>query len=374
MIVLFFVLTAAYLLLIGSFINGFNKVPLFATNNQTPSIKFSIVIPFRNEAENLERLIQSLQELNYPRSLFEVILINDHSTDNSDELALRLLNCTQLDFHIFNNITKSNSPKKDAITLGISNSKFEWIVTTDADCVVSTNWLKSFDAFLTTSNTQMVVAPVMLRYSTAIFDQFQTLEILSLQGIAIGGFGLNKPFLSNGANLCYSKQLFQSLNGFDGNNSIASGDDIFLLEKALKAPSFKVSYLRSSDAIVETCAETSFSNVIQQRIRWAAKTSAYSNLFAKLVGFIVLMMNALIIAALLLTIVGLVAWWHFLIILISKQLVDYSLISRSAKFFDRSKVLNTYFFSSLIYPFVAIYVAVKSVFSNYQWKGRTFKK
>ncbi len=374
MIVLFFALTAVYLLLVAGFINGFNKVKLFVSQEQIPATRFTIIIAFRNEVKNLESLIESLQELNYPKSLFEVILINDNSTDNSEELAIRLLNCTQLDFHIYNNVTKSKSPKKDAITLGIKHAKYQWIITTDADCIVPSNWLKSYDSFLTSSKSTMVVAPVMLLPSTSVFDQFQTLEILSLQGATIGSFGFNKPFLSNGANLCYSKELFHSLNGFQGNNDIASGDDIFLLEKALKTQPELVTYLKCNEAIVETRPEVSFSNVIQQRIRWAAKTSSYTQLFAKFVGFVVLAMNALIIASLILSIFGILTWWEFLIILISKQLIDYSLISKSAKFFGRIKVLNTYFFSSLIYPFVSIYVAFKAMFSNYQWKGRTFNK
>ena len=374
MIVLFFALTAVYLLLVAGFINGFNKVKLFVSQEQIPATRFTIIIAFRNEVKNLESLIESLQELNYPKSLFEVILINDNSTDNSEELAIRLLNCTQLDFHIYNNVTKSKSPKKDAITLGIKHAKYQWIITTDADCIVPSNWLKSYDSFLTSSKSTMVVAPVMLLPSTSVFDQFQTLEILSLQGATIGSFGFNKPFLSNGANLCYSKELFHSLNGFQGNNDIASGDDIFLLEKALKTQPELVTYLKCNEAIVETRPEVSFSNVIQQRIRWAAKTSSYTQLFAKFVGFVVLAMNALIIASLILSIFGILTWWEFLIILISKQLIDYSLISKSAKFFGRIKVLNNYFFSSLIYPFVSIYVAFKAMFSNYQWKGRTFNK
>ena len=117
MIIVFFALAASYLLLIGSFIIGFNKVQYFALKHVRPQHKFSIIIPFRNEVENLPRLIKSLEDLNYPKRFFEVILVDDNSTDDSQELALRFLNCTQLDFHIFNNSTTSDSPKKQAMSL-----------------------------------------------------------------------------------------------------------------------------------------------------------------------------------------------------------------------------------------------------------------
>jgi glycosyltransferase involved in cell wall biosynthesis len=374
MIIVFFVLTAAYLLLIGSFIIGFNKVKSFTSKHERPQHKFSIIIPFRNEVENLPGLIKSLEDLNYPKHFFEVILVDDNSTDDSQELALRLLNCTQLDFHILNNSLKSNSPKKQAITTGISNAKYKWIITTDADCHVPNNWLNLFNDYLLTEEKKMIVAPVILSNSSSIFDQFQTLEILSLQGVTLAGFGIKNPIMCNGANLCYSKHLFNSLNGFVGNNAIASGDDIFLMEKALKQNKEQVGYLKSKDAIVETKPEESFNKMLQQRIRWASKSTAYNSWKPKLIGLIIFAMNSSIIIGLVLTIFGLIKWWLFLVMLISKQLIDYLLLSKSATFFDRRKALNTYFFSSLIYPFISVYTVFKAMFSNYEWKGRTFKK
>ena len=373
MIVLITLITAVYLLLIVALIFGFNKVKVYTPSSEPVKQKFSILIPFRDESENLAALIQSLQDLNYSKAFFEIILINDNSKDNSVELALRLLGCTQLDFQIYDNVSKSSSPKKDAITLGINKAKYEWIITTDSDCIVPVNWLLNFSSFINKTDAKMIIAPVMLSDSSSIFDQFQTSEILSLQAATMGSFGLQKPLMANGANLCYHKALFMSLNGYAGNNNIASGDDIFLLEKAVKAK-YKIDYLKSRSVIVETSPEKTISDVIQQRIRWAAKTSSYSNFFAKFVGLTILLMNALIVCSLILSILGFVAWWYFLGILIVKQVVDYSLINKSAKFFNREKVLNTYFFSSLIYPFVSLYIAVKSIFSTYHWKGRSYKK
>ena len=374
MIIVFFALTASYLLLIGSFIIGFNKVKSFISKNGRPQNKFSIIVPFRNEAENLPALIKSIEDLNYPKDFFEIILVDDYSTDDSQELALRVLNCSQLDFHILNNSSSIDSPKKQAITMGINHAKYDWIITTDGDCHVPNNWLNIFNDYLLSQEKQMIVAPVMLSNSSSIFDQFQTLEILSLQGVTMAGFGINKPIMCNGANLCYSKHLFNSLNGFEGNNTIASGDDIFLMEKALKQNNEQVGYLKCKEVIVETKPEESFNNMLQQRIRWASKSTAYNSWKPKLIGMLIFAMNSSIIIGLVLTIFGLLKWWFFLFILVSKQLFDYILLIKSATFFDRRKALNTYFFSSLIYPFVSVYTVFKAMFSEYQWKGRTFKK
>ena len=133
-------------------------------------------------------------------------------------------------------------------------------------------------------------------------------------------------------------------------------------------------YLKSKNAIVQSKAETSLASLIQQRIRWAAKTSAYKNTFGKFVGLLVLIMNALIVVTLFLSVFGLFNWLYFAGILVLKLLIDYLLLSKSAKLFNQASLLNSYFFSGLLYPFFSVFIAFKALFSTYKWKGRSFKK
>lgn len=109
---------------------------------------FTVIVPFRNEEENLPDLIKSLENLNYSKYHFEVIFVDDDSIDNSVELSLRLLSCSQLDFQIISNDRISNSPKKDAITTAINKAKYNWVVTTDADCEVQKTWLDICNSFI----------------------------------------------------------------------------------------------------------------------------------------------------------------------------------------------------------------------------------
>lgn len=363
-----------YCLLIGCFVIGFNRIKPFNEPFLRNLTRFTIIVPFRNEEENLPDLIKSLENLNYSKNHFEVIFVDDDSNDNSVELSSRLLSCSQLDFQIIKNNRVSNSPKKNAITTAINKAKYHWIVTTDADCEVPKAWLEVSNSFINSYDVAMVVAPVTFKSSDSFFTQFQTLDVLSLQAATIGGFGLRFPFLCNGANLMYRKDLFNELNGFENNNEIASGDDIFLLEKAVKKYPKLVKYLKSKKAIVHSKAETSLSALIQQRIRWAAKTSAYKNTFGKFVGLLVLLMNVLIVITLFLSVFGLFNWLYFVSLLILKLSVDYVLLAKSAKFFNQTNLLSSYFFSSLLYPFFTVFVAFKAMFSKYKWKGRSFKK
>ena len=259
---------------------GFDKIGHFKLQDLPAKTKFSIVIPFRNEAENLPKLLDSIAKLNYPKAFFEVILVDDNSEDKSVSIINKILDTKSLkkDFtridniRIIKNEITSNSPKKDAITSAIKASKFNWIITTDADCVLPKYWLDTFDEFIQTKHTNCIVAPVTYHGNNSFFNRFQTVDFLSLQGATIGGFGIKKPFMCNGANFCYRRSLFQQLKGFEGNTDIASGDDIFLLEKLIEHDVKKVHYLKSIKAIVKTNPTSTVSNLIQQRLRWASKT------------------------------------------------------------------------------------------------------
>jgi len=367
-------ITLLYLALIGSFVIGFDKIKISPLDETKAETTFTIVIPFKNEAENLNDLLQSIISLNYPGSLFEVILVNDDSNDSSTEIISDFMTKSKLDISLIQNIRITNSPKKDAITSAISKAKHSWILTTDADCVVPKYWLDSFDSFIKINESNFIAGPVTYHKIDTFLKRFQTLDFLSLIGATIGGFGIQKPFLANGANLAYKKDIFITLNGFEGNTNIASGDDIFLLEKALKHYPSKVHYLKSKLAMVLTKPQTNFKNLISQRIRWAAKTSSYNNLIGKTTGLLVLLMNASLICYLFLAITGLVNFKLLGYIFIIKFSIDFFLIYKTARFFNQPEVLASYWLSSLIYPFFSAYIGIISAFKGYKWKGNYYRK
>ncbi len=381
MILISIIITVSYLILIFSFTYGFNKVNDFKLEDLPSKTHFSVIIPFRNEAKHLPNLLKSITDLNYPKQLFEVIFVDDDSEDDSVDIIKKFINgkqigfdCAQPDIHIISNERKTNSPKKDAITSAINKAKFEWIITTDADCTLPKYWLDSFDEYIQKSNTKCIAGPVTYEDNNSFLNRFQILDLLSLQGATIGGFGIKKPFLCNGANFGYQKELFKALNGFDGNNQIASGDDIFLLEKIAKKHPKELHYLKCEQAIVKTQSQPNWSHLFSQRIRWAAKTSAYNNWFGKLTGILVLIMNALVITISLLALIGIFNYKTLLYILIIKFNIDFYLIYQSATFFDQKQILRTFIFAFMLYPFFSVYVAFISVFKGYKWKGRAFKR
>ena len=375
MIILSAVILALYCSLIIAFIIGFDRVENFSKTNITPSTKFSVIISFRNEAENLEELLQSISTLNYPKELFEILLINDDSVDDSVHLIKNFTpDNDKLNIKIITNNRRTNSPKKDAIQTAILQANFEWIITTDADCIVPENWLKIFDAYIQKYESKLIAAPVTYVANKTLFEQFQLLDFLSLQASTIGSFGIRAPFLCNGANLCYEKKAFIKVNGFKGNEHIASGDDTFLLEKLFKQYPEKVHFLKSNEVIVKTKPQKSFKELLSQRIRWAAKTTAFTNRFAKFVGITVLLMNLLVVMSLVLFLFNLIFWELLLAIVITKFILDYILLSKAYRFYKQHLLFRSYCIGSLFYPFFSMFVAIVSLQTTYSWKGRRFNK
>lgn len=377
MLITFVIITILYLFLIGFFVLGFDKVKQFRLQDITPKTTFTVIIPFRNEAENLPELLDSLLNLNYPKHLFEVVLVNDDSQDDSVKTIKNQLSnsqTTQYNIKIIDNQRETNSPKKDAITSAIKQAKHQWIITTDADCIVPIYWLDSFDNFIQSHTVKMIAGPVCYNQNKGLLNYFETLDFLSLIGATIGGFGINKPFLCNGANLAYQKQFFKQLNGFEGNTNIASGDDIFLMEKVLKTDNQSILYLKNNQAIVTTKPQSNLKNLISQRVRWASKTSNYKNNFAKTVGLLVLLMNASLVIGLLLVTLGLFALKPFAYLFFIKVAIDFILIYKACQLFNKEELLKHYLWSCFIYPFFSVYIAFISMFTTYKWKNRTFKK
>ncbi|WP_040247223.1 glycosyltransferase family 2 protein [Psychroserpens mesophilus] len=374
MLIITIVILLLYLLLIGSFAYGFDKVKTTPLEDVKAKIDFSMIIPFRNEAEALPDLLASILELNYPKHKFEILFIDDDSEDDSVKLIRSKLSKSKIDFSILHNEHHSNSPKKDAITKAISQSKYDWMVTTDADCKLPKYWLDSFDDFIQKNDIKFIVAPVTYHTTTSFLKRFQLLDFLSLQGVSIGAFGINKPILCNGANLAYTKTLFFELEGFDGNSNISSGDDIFLLQKAIQKYPNKIQYLKSESAIVKTIPQHDFKNLVSQRVRWAGKTSSYNSLFGKLTGIVVFVMNGFLVCSPLLYLANFISIKTLLYTFIIKFCIDFLLLFKTVRFFNQESYLASFFFSSFLYPIFSVYVVFISVFKGYKWKDRTYRK
>lgn len=231
----------------------------------------SIVVPFRNEADNLPSLLAWLQQQEYAGKA-EVLLIDDHSEDGAAQICLDFIRSQQLGH--WRLLGAEGEGKKAALAMGIRAAQFPWILSTDADCTGSSRWLQRMAA-AGNGKINLVSGPVRFRDSPVWMASFQQVESAGL--IAIGGCSLDAglPSFCNGANLMFRKSAWEMVNGYAGHAQLASGDDELLMHAlAARFPGSLV-FQKSLDACVETAPQASRKAFLEQRKRWLSKGHAH---------------------------------------------------------------------------------------------------
>lgn len=369
-VVISLILIGLYAVLIAFLTYGVYTLKVFKAVPVNSFTSFSIVVAFRNEEENLPALLKSIHTLNYPKTKVELIIVNDFSSDASVRIVENFINThPETNIQLLHNDTISLAPKKQALNKAIQQAKFERILTTDADCVLQPQHLNALNAFIQQTDCKMVVAPVVFDTNNTLLHRFQQFDLWSLMGATQGGFFVKQPFLCNGANLCFDKKTFYSLNGYHGNTHIASGDDLFLMEKFKKLGTETVQYLKSREVLVKTQPQHTLRALVQQRIRWAGKTTSMTNKSAKAIGALVFAANLLL---------GVLPFFYrveFEVVIACwsiKILIDFVLLNQVAKFYTTPIKIPEYLLFSLLYPYYASIIAAASLTKGYTWKGRYF--
>lgn len=370
-------LLCIYLLLINLYFIWFSRLKIFkSAKDIQPATKFSIIIPARNEAENIESCIRSILNNNYPKHLFEIIVADDFSTDATPEIVENIskefsnVRLMQLGKLIDQNL---NSYKKKAIELAIAQSNFEWIITTDADCIVPQQWLALYDAYIQTNNVVFVAAPVMFTCNKSFLGIFQCLDFISLQGITAASVSAGFHTMCNGANLAYSKKAFYEVGGFKHADHIASGDDMLLMHKIKSKFSSAIGYLFNQDAIVRTAPMPDWKSFFNQRIRWASKATNYKDKGIFFVLVLVYLMNLCLCILFVLGFFYLKAFYFLFVLVLTKALFELPFMYRAAKFYSLQRIMIWFV---LMQPFHIAYTIISGwlgKFGTYKWKGRKVK-
>lgn len=378
--ILFFV---PYIFLISYYLKAWKSVEevqaITISLSELPYI--SVVVAARNEAHHIEKCLQSLISQVYPARLFEIIVIDDHSEDATAMLvqsmaakndAVRLIKLSEEP-----GCSSLNSYKKKAIAMGIESAKGTLIVTTDADCIAPPLWLQSIGTCYVKELPDMIAAPVkfLIPETKNIFKKclyiFQALDFMTLQGITGAAVQKKIHSMANGANLAYRKSVFEAVSGFAGIDGIASGDDMLLMEKF--SFSKKIKYLKRREAIVTTSPEPTIKLFLNQRIRWAGKSSAYSDKKIKWIMGLVYLVNVWLLILGVAAIFSPYFFYHFLILLAVKFLTDLTFLFSVSSFFGQRRLLWWFI---MMAPLHVLYVSVLGwlgAIGNYSWKGRKVK-
>lgn len=330
----------------------------------------SVIIPFRNESQNILASLESIAAQDYPVDKFEVIFVNDVSNDDSYEKLMRADKPDNFKVLSISDHSLGRAYKKQAVSFGIENAKGEIIVTTDADCQHDKSWLSSllsqFD-----NKTGFVSGPVRFVPENNLFSKVQALEFASLVISGAGLIGIKKPTICNGANLAFRKSLFKSLHGYSDQMHLSSGEDELLMQKISRETDYSVKFIWEKNAVVTTNPNKNLHDFIQQRKRWASKSLFYKdNLLIAKLAMIYLFFVSLIVQLVLAVFLSKIFIFSFIIFLLLKFVFEYKVISIGSDFLFPRKLLK-YFFVTEVFQIIYIIIAgVQGVFGNFNWKGR----
>lgn len=390
LLILILVIFSLYFILILYYRQSWLAIPdykftLRSFSEGGPKTKITVIIPARNEERNMAACLDSVCNQSYPKDLYEVLVVDDHSTDNTAAIVKQYepQSVKLISLKDFVHGEELNSYKKKAIELAIRQSSGELIVTTDADCVVPQNWLQTMAAFYEQWQPEFIAAPVSVNCSNRFIEIFQALDFMTLQGIT--GASVHKKIHSmcNGANLAYTKKAFEAVGGFSGIDTIASGDDMLLMHKIYRRYPDRVMFLRSKEVIVQTKPVRSVREFFNQRIRWASKANKYDD---KRIFWVLLLVYLVNVLLLLLPVVAAfvnlqlpIGNWQLTIgtfwisLLVLKTIVELFFLYPVAKFFNKQNLLWLF---PLMQPFHIIYTVIAGwlgAFGSYTWKERSVK-
>ncbi len=347
---------------------GFNSHLRFSVKKTVSNqVTISVVIPMRNESASILNCLNSLEKQSLDHNCFEVVVIDDNSSDNSLEIVQEFLQDSSLNLRVYS--LENKETKKEALKLGIEKSNYNVIATTDADCVVTADWLQLIAANMV--DNDMLLGPVSFHENNGFLANFQVLDMLAMQAIEFGTLSFNKATLNNAANLVYKRSIFQRVNGFDKHKT-PSGDDVFLLEK-FSLNKAKISSFLSRESIVLTEPQKKLKDFVNQRLRWASKTKYYKNKLLISLSALIFLQNlsCILIYALLPLVENYIQELTFL--LLGKWLFDFILLLLAASFFERKRSLLYFIPVQLVYPFYVVFIWILSMLIGFKWKHREYK-
>jgi cellulose synthase/poly-beta-1,6-N-acetylglucosamine synthase-like glycosyltransferase len=351
------------------FLLGIRRIKKIPVPVNFPPLDVTVVIPFRNEGNNLIGLARGLMAQDYTEDLYRVLFINDHSEDGSDEMlkdtisADHRLTCIDL--------PEDRQGKKEALTYGIEQCSSDYIIQTDGDCLVGPGFIRSHMALMVGSGYDLVAGLTTTAAESPGFTQaYERLDLLSLVASGAGSFGIGKPVLCSGSNLAYTRKLYLQNQKQDHGRNLSSGDDMFLMIGARKLGK-KLGYNLSAEGFVFTQPVETMVELMKQRIRWGSKSVHYRKIDIQLLALLVVLTWLCVITLPGALILNWISWTWMAILLGSKTIADFLLLLQITRITDQRKTLWFFIPVTLLYYPVQILVLLGAAFYPMKWKERS---
>jgi cellulose synthase/poly-beta-1,6-N-acetylglucosamine synthase-like glycosyltransferase len=355
------ILVLPYVFLFLKISRNLSRISQFNSVNEN-TFFISVIVACRNESDNILKLLKAISLQDYSVDLFEVIVVDDNSTDSTFELAYGFTGMKNLRV-----VKNRGNGKKMAVAAGVDSAEGELILTTDADCSMGKRWISTVASFYSRHKPDMIICPVVLESSPGFFGKFQELEFLSLQGVTAGTAAGGKSTMCNGANLAFTKKVFPE-HSENLHYEIRSGDDIFLLHSLKKDKGSKIMWLESHEASVTASSARTISSFLSQRSRWISKGKAYndrSTVILAIVTFVTIFIQIVLLVLGFFRPGFLMVFAAFLTL---KSIPDYLILQNTTGRYGKRNLMKWFLPSQLIYPFYVLGVVFNSFKYGLRWK------
>jgi len=357
-----------YAFLIMKYLDGWNETEVHSSLGEDFQTKVSIIVAVFNEEQHIQKCIQSILDCDYPKSKFELIVVDNASTDNTREIL------DNFDHSCLTVLNQEEGHKKESLELGISHAKNPFLLFTDGDCVVRKDWIKTMVFPHEVLQAQCVLGPVeILRYNN-LLTRFQAFDMLALMGVTCGGLKKEVTYLANGANFGYTQNLFSKLQAIP-RKDLASGDDVFVLHEYVRSGGKQVFFQKHEGAIVGTAAQRTWKDLVQQRIRWASKATSYvkkQDVFIN--AFVFLFCVSIAVNIVLVPITGGLSLFIAVFQLFIKAIIDYAFIDHVNKIFKKKHLMKYFLSSFAVHYFYILGSGLSGLLGlSYRWKGKKLR-
>ncbi|MEL7006455.1 MAG: glycosyltransferase family 2 protein, partial [Bacteroidota bacterium] len=266
---------------------------------------------------------------------------------------------------------KEGSGKKAGVALGVREASGSIILCTDGDCRVPDSWVRIFASYFNEHNPKMISGPVKM-YSNNWFGHYQALDFSSLIGFGASTLENGIASTCNGANMAYRKDVFEEVDGYEGNNQLPTGDDEFLLQKVHELYPDRVKFLKSTLALVTTNPKPTVFDFIQQRIRWGSKWRFHNSSLIKGTAVWAYLDALSVFMLIALTVTSSIPLLTAFLIIVARWLSEAYYLYKTSSFFTLNAGKRHYLIVSIIYPFYVFFLGFASIFGHYSWKGRKY--
>lgn len=337
--------------------------------SEAKNLTATLIISLRNEVENIPQIELAIKGITYPH--LKIFLVDD----NSEDETFQMLNKS---FEDYENVKILKSPgigKKAAINHAISFSSGEVILTSDADCFWGSTWVDQMLLSFEDSRINLVAGPVLSKQIEGFLSGFQLMEWASILLVTNFGFAIHKPITCSAANLAYRRSAYEKVNGFQGNENNPSGDDEFLLKKIIAAfGAESVIFKPFKENLVLTQPESSWKDLIYQKIRWAGKWKSHSSLFHVIFALIPFILQLIWLSSFSLLFLGELGYLSFSLLWSFKILAESLAFGRILRSLENPFSFPDLIATSFIHPFYVIAIGIGIVRGKYLWKGRSNRR